>query len=96
MDDLISRQAAIDKFKSIITDKEHTSITDEAKHKVAKTLFADIPSADVIEVVRCKDCMHNYRRTTFNHGKRDNPACKYINYVRDNDFYCKYGERAEE
>lgn len=55
----------------------------------------DIPTADVVKVVRCKDCKHNYRRTTWNHGERDNPDCKYTNYVRDNDFYCKFGERVD-
>ena len=55
-----------------------------------------MPTADVVEVVRCRNCKHNYRRTTFNHGERDNPGCKYIKYVRDNDFYCKLGERADK
>lgn len=59
-------------------------------------LLDEQPSADIVEVVRCKDCKHNYRRTTFNHGERDNPSCKYIKYVRDNDFYCSFGERAKE
>lgn len=36
MDDLISRQAAINKMKSIITDRECTNITDEAKEKIAR------------------------------------------------------------
>ena len=45
MNDLISRQAAIDKLKSIIADREYTSITDEAKEKIARKFFADIPSA---------------------------------------------------
>jgi len=46
MDDLISRQAAIDKFKSIVTDREYTSITDEAKERIARKFFADIPSSE--------------------------------------------------
>lgn len=57
-------------------------------------LFDILNSSDAVEVVRCKDCKHNYRRTTWNHGERDDPACKYTNYVRDNDFYCSYGEKA--
>lgn len=44
MDDLIRRQAAIDKLKSIITDREYTNITDEAKERMAREFFADIPS----------------------------------------------------
>lgn len=45
MNDSISRQAAIDKLKSIIADREYTSITDEAKERIARKFFADIPSA---------------------------------------------------
>lgn len=37
--DLISRQAAIDKLKSIITDREYTSSTDEAKERIAREFF---------------------------------------------------------
>lgn len=59
--DLISRQAAIDKFKSIITDREYTNITDEAKERMARKFFADIPSSDSVEVVRCKDCKYDHK-----------------------------------
>lgn len=49
-----------------------------------------IPLADVVEVVRCKDCKHY----------KDNHRCysKYSNmdnYRSQND-YCSYGERAKE
>lgn len=46
-----------------------------------------VPSADVVEVVRCKNCKHLYKdgecplRTWFTH---------------DEDDYCSYGERKED
>ena len=46
-----------------------------------------LPSADVVEVVRCKDCKHNV-----------SGVCRHdfaLNFMRDNDF-CSYGERREE
>lgn len=52
-----------------------------------------IPTADVVEVVRCKDC--NHRNTPFCYlwygslGDTD-----YIIGTSD-DFYCSYGERRE-
>lgn len=47
------------------------------------------PTADVVEVVRCKDCKHFGR--DMGHGKHD---CKKYEmpYCLEND-YCSYGER---
>ena len=53
-----------------------------------------LPSADVVEVVRCKDCEHCEKRRTAN--------CLTFFYclrqecsIKDND-YCSYGERKEK
>ena len=54
-DDTISRQAAIDKLKSIIIDKEYINITDKAKERIAREFFADIPSAQS-EQHYCREC----------------------------------------
>ena len=44
-----------------------------------------MPTADVVEVVRCKDCKH-----------RNGSACDYSAvWVRENGF-CQWGERREE
>lgn len=64
------------------------------KHKVSglNALFQvgdaimDCHTADVVEVVRCKDCKH------YDHGVCIHDfAC---NLIRDDD-YCSYGERRE-
>lgn len=45
----------------------------------------DAPTADVVEVVRCKNCKH-----------REGSACDYSAvWVRDNGF-CQWGERRED
>ena len=46
----------------------------------------NIPTADVVEVVRCRDCKHR------------NPYCDKClrdNLWHDADDYCSYGERSE-
>jgi hypothetical protein len=46
----------------------------------------EIPTADVVEVVRCKDCRHK------------NPNCNKClrdNLWHDSDDFCSYGERKE-
>ena len=56
----------------------------------AKETLADIPNADVVEVVRCKDCKYhdvNWDSCTRWTSDQFNQAS-----VRDND-YCSCGER---
>lgn len=50
-----------------------------------------MPVADVLPVVRCKDCKY------YETGKNYEPYCNHINGLdeaKDNDF-CSYGERKE-
>ena len=45
------------------------------------------PTADVVEVVRCKDCKHYDRGICY---------CSSVKYVaHDKNHYCGYGERRE-
>lgn len=47
-----------------------------------------IPAADVVQVVRCKDCAVPHNRWT---------GCPKLNgLVTPPDFYCSYGERRKE
>lgn len=53
---------------------------------------SNVPSADVVEVVRCKECMHNGSfDTDCPFGWRD----ERFNLPDDIDF-CSYGEREEQ
>lgn len=59
----------------------------------------EMPTADVVEVVRCKDCKH-YKRNIPCVGGHYNGCDEWIDEgnpitVYDNDF-CSYGERAEQ
>lgn len=63
----------------------------------------DVPAADVVKVVRCKDCKHS-GMYAFGCGDREHLACLEIEedgFVRmatavDDDDYCSYGERKEK
>lgn len=58
----------------------------------AKAVLREAPTADVVEVVRCKDC--KYFKTSIN--KEDycelHSAVWYKFYIRADDF-CSYGKR---
>lgn len=49
---------------------------------------ARMPSADVVEVVRCKDCVN--WKDIFPY-----PTCELLSGHWEEDMYCSYGERKE-
>lgn len=67
-----------------------------ARHGANLALFAldDIPTADVVEVVRCKDCIYYKANSCFNR-QWDFESSTEIPMVRENDF-CSYGERRDD
>ena len=76
-DDLISRQAAIG---AIYTSAGTATAIKELKQ---------LPSADVVEVVRCKDCKHNtycYSEVHMTNKLQTKSICKDIDY-------CSCGEK---
>ena len=82
MDDLISRQAAIDAL-----DKEYRYGADIDRCGLSTALdeIEDIPAADVVPVVRCDDCVY--------YGSRR--WCELHSSVFDDNAFCSYGERKE-
>lgn len=55
------------------------------------------PTADVVEVVRCKDCKYykpQTRSITWNNTTKY--CCRGANVKVNEDDYCSYGERREE
>ena len=84
MDDYISRQAAIE----IIASHDETNGTVKVfSGRLVNGLLSTIPAADVVEVVRCKDCKHY-------EGEGMYCACDII--VHYDHFYCYWGERADK
>ena len=83
--DYISREAAID---AVDVCNLHRGIID-----ALQSIISDIPSTDVVEVVRCRDCKH------YKEGELLGPS-KFCYFWRigtglntaDNDF-CSKGER---
>lgn len=92
MSDLISREAVRDALQKEI-DKASPPFNDtigaiRCGVRLARNIIEDMPSADAVEVVRCRDC--------------DSAECSGVMifclmhgcYMRDND-YCNYGERRD-
>ena len=52
-------------------------------------------TADVAEVVRCKDCKHSFGYTT-GYGLYGGLTCEALDRDVDDDFFCAYGERRDD
>ena len=88
--DTISRQAAIDAILDL--HDCYNGFSDTYDKACIIGVLEELPSADVVEVVRCKDCKHYIY-------DGDRWLCKVLsnNYEPivdlDSDGYCSYGER---
>ena len=88
MSDYISRQAAIEALKSEPIGKMIIS-----KYNMDGWLEG-LPAADVVEVVRCKDCKHLHKSLA--NGTPFETFCDvFPTYIHEDDF-CSYGERADK
>ena len=60
-------------------------------YKRMDSVLFEMPTADVVEVVRCKDCVN--WQTDWDTSYDGCHYCSMIDIVIDGDFYCKDGER---
>jgi len=60
-----------------------------------KTAIRRLPSADVVEVVRCKDCVYRVIVRDPLMGTMDCYGCKVMHYNED-DWFCSFGERKDD
>ena len=93
MSDYIDRQAAIDALAKAMPTLTTPDGCGEFDHEIqiadeafvdAMNVIHNMPSADAVEVVRCKDCKHY----------RDYGCQRAFVYPKPDDF-CSYGERAD-
>lgn len=94
MSDYIFREAA---FNAIL--KLAPKVDDDGYCWVirgdAATAIDNIPAADVVEVVRCKDCLH-YEMGVCLKIYDDGAANKDAWQERKPENFCSYGEKREE
>lgn len=92
MDELITRQGAIE---AIARDIPFITFTEDPK-RTAQRIIGTVPSADAVEVVRCKNCKFS---DVYQSDSRGATAmyCRAFTFHRmvAEDDYCSYGERRE-
>ena len=58
------------------------------------SVVSQIKQLDGIDIVRCKECKHNYNKA-INHGKMQ-PRCDFTDWKLSENDYCSRGERSEQ
>lgn len=53
-------------------------------------MIEDAPTADVVEVVRCRDCKHSAEQ-----DRCDSLYCAFLDTAMGKEDFCSYGERKE-
>lgn len=88
MNDLISRQAALDALGErpmVWTSDDDYALGERNQYDLDRLAVETVPSADAVEVVRCKDCKwYDIEELCLREGM-----------VMSSDDYCSYGERKD-
>lgn len=100
MDEYIKREEALALVRPDAPEDEKAAVTIATAKKLVRNIVRRTPAADVVPVVRCKDCKY-YRVSTMlapnkfcfrlKHPVEDRP----IGYNFAPDDFCSYGERKE-
>lgn len=87
MAEFIERENAIKEAVAALHCAAHIDAVDVA------SALEEIPTADVQEIVRCKDCKHATFYSCKNDACYKSILCDYEIQTDDENFYCAYGER---
>lgn len=97
-DEYIKREALLEEISEtvVFTVKKGTPLPTSEMRGANKVIdrIKSAPAADVVEVVRCKDCRKKHTTDCSLWYATFNGTDYFIE--RGEDFYCSYGERAIE
>ena len=89
MNDAISRSAVL----KVLFENCHCDLAYYSEYEEFKAELEAIPSLNVVEVVRCKDCKHWVQSSgATEHVK----CCEFAGYMVGENGYCVYGEKKEQ
>lgn len=93
MNDYIRREDALNMdFRISVRSFESRLKTAERAVQAYADAIADLPSADVVEVVRCEDCKHWTKFPNLQQAGQ----CHHFDLFVEDTFYCADGERRSE
>lgn len=99
MPEYISREAAIRMRHGCNNDCHKCDFAEEGDSWCQGELFVvdilRLPAADVVEVVRCRDCENWDTEWKPSHAEEGQYFCPILGCVTDADFYCGCGKRKD-
>lgn len=95
MAEYIDRKAAIKQLRDVYEYDFPTAsgVFDEFATKIVPRVLKSIPAADVVPVVRCKDCKYAYINSFS--AASGVALCSSNAKVMQQDDFCSYGERKD-
>lgn len=96
MADLIDRQAVIDMLQRLAYDDWNQGVctTWANAYSECADMVEDLPSADAVEIVRCKDCKY-FDSGTDEDGKLFFKCLGWVYGGTSEDDFCSHGERKD-
>lgn len=99
----MARYIDIDKFAQRINVSpafKNLRFEGELCQRIVLDILGNFPTADVVEVVRCRNCKHAYFRYNTKDTLQEIYACEKRPTGRTHkkvsgDFFCKHGQRKE-
>ena len=100
MTDYISRKGIMKEFSDFVRASNNSDFEPTPNWNDAVSLVGSYPSADVVEVVRCKDCLYGHRCFDVRNGETDSwVECRNpdgLNRDVSVDGFCYMAERRED
>lgn len=89
----MSRYIDADKALEIWKDQDYIKLS--SQETKARIMLDAVPSADVVEVVRCKDCIFYYKYKELEQCKRNQNWDSWDAPIVTETDYCSFGERKD-
>ena len=92
----IEREALLTRLQKVVVTGDVLGMGIQIGTDNAISCIEEAPAADVVEVVRCKDCKHATFYSCKNDACYKAILCEYQIGPEDENFFCSYGERRTE
>lgn len=93
MMEYISKQLAVEELENLRQQYEMRDDCDELVARKCKNAVSALPAADVVEVVRCRECRHRHTRDCAMYYECSQCGGQWDWTTEDG--FCSYGERKD-
>lgn len=92
MTEYIDREALLERIKPPQADDNTSAVLIGDARKILRDFAMSLPAADVVEVVRCRDCKNRAK----GQDREYTVYCERFKQMMDKTDFCSYGEREND